>query len=345
MDRYPYILGCLLGTAAGDAVGLVREGLTRRRSLRMYGGEPLAAKLAMGYGFCSDDTEHAQMTARAFAISEGDPEQFMRELAKQLRRWLLTCPAGVGLATLRACLKLLVGVSPEKSGVFSAGNGPAMRSPIIGVLASSEQEMRELVKRCTRVTHTDPKAYEGALLVAQAASLTASGSTMTPIHFIDQSLNQTTGEELREELKHVAKGLRARLKPESFAEERGWQRGISGYINHTVPAAIYCWASSPHDFRKCVENAVLLGGDADTVGAIAGAICGANLGHASIPEDWLSRIALWPRDRHWHSALAKSCAESDAYVPGMRWLATIPRNLLFAAIVITVGARRLLPPY
>ena len=58
MDRYSNILGCLLGTALGDAVGLRREGLSRQRAMRLYGGAPLQPNLLFGWGFCSDDTEH-----------------------------------------------------------------------------------------------------------------------------------------------------------------------------------------------------------------------------------------------------------------------------------------------
>src|SRR4029079_1298112 len=141
MNLYQHILGCLLGTAVGDAVGLRREGLSRARALRMYGGPPLMPALVWGRGFCSDDTEHTLMVARALALSAGNPEHFEAFLAADLKRWLLTLPAGVGLATLRACLKLLIGFAPRHSGVFSAGNGPAMRSALTGVCASDERQL------------------------------------------------------------------------------------------------------------------------------------------------------------------------------------------------------------
>ena len=101
----------------------------------MYGNSPLSPNLLLGHGFCSDDTEHTQIVGRALLLSAGDPELFERELGDQLKRWLLTLPAGVGIATLRACIRLLIGLSPSRSGVYSAGNGPAMRSALIGVYA------------------------------------------------------------------------------------------------------------------------------------------------------------------------------------------------------------------
>lgn len=345
MDRYPYILGCLLGTALGDAVGLRREGLSPRRAQRMYGDVPFSPKLCCALAMVSDDTEHTQMVTRALAISQQNPESFERELARQLKRWLAAIPAGVGLATLRACLKLLVGFSPSKSGVSSAGNGPAMRSAMIGVVANSTTEMKELVLRSTRITHTDKRAYEGALLVANAAGLTARGEPYQPIAFLKRSVAALQGEEIRTRISDAIKFLEKQRSPNEFAKQMGFSRGVSGYINHTVPAAIYCWASSPHDFRACVDNAVRLGGDSDSVGAIAGAIAGANLTDAALPIDWLDKLTEWPRSLPWMKQLAQSLAAGDQHPPGMHWPTTFLRNIVFATAMLLVGLRRLLPPY
>lgn len=350
MDRYPYILGCLLGTAVGDAVGLRREGLSRRRAARMYGGPPLHPSLFLGRGLCSDDTEHTQMVGWALTRSIGDLDEFEQQLAHQLKRWVLTIPAGVGLATLRACTKLLIGFGPKRSGVFSAGNGPAMRSALIGVCAESDSQLKGLVRSSTRLTHTDPKAEEGALLVARAAQIAAHESGVEPIEFLDQAGNGIEGDELRNSLANVVTALADAKSPSDYAESQGWSRGISGYVNQTVPAALYCWASSPTDFRRCVENAVLLGGDTDSVAAITGAVCGANLGSHKIPAEWVERIAEWPRTNDWMKRLAKRLSEATEEKtkrtpPSMHWLATVPRNIVFAVIVLGLGFRRLLPPY
>ena len=350
MDRYSNILGCLLGTALGDAVGLRREGLSRQRAMRLYGGAPLKPNLLFGWGFCSDDTEHTLMVGRALAISGGDPKQFELELAAQFRRWLLAMPAGVGFATLRACLKLLVGFGPQRSGVSSAGNGPAMRSALLGVCAENEAQLAALVQASTRITHTDSRAEEGALIVARAARLAAVGDTRTPAEFIADIAMLIHDDDLRKSLQAAVSALAENKSCLEFAEARGWTRGVSGFVNHTVPAALYCWAKSPQDFEQCVENAVLLGGDTDSVAAITGAICGANLGVDAIPAEWIGRLREWPRTVEWMTELSKSlCTTVSQRVatdpPSMHWLATVPRNCLFAAVVIGLGFRRLLPPY
>ncbi len=238
MQRESQLLGCLLGTTVADAIGLPREGLTRRRASRLYGGAPLSLNLCCGRGLCSDDTEHTLIVARALAISAGEPSLFTQQLAKDLKCWLLTLPAGIGMATLRACLKLLVGFGPQCSGVFSAGNGPAMRSAILGVFASSDEQLRELVRVCSRITHTDPRAEEGARLVAQAARLGVVGGD-SPQEFLNQAVEDIQGEELRGTIVSAVKALRQGDTCEAFADSQGWSQGISGYVNQSVPAALY----------------------------------------------------------------------------------------------------------
>ncbi len=80
----------------------------------------------------SDDTDHTVFVAQSLLAHPDSPERFAGRLAWCLRLWLLTLPAGVGFATLRSILRLWIGMSPSRSGVYSAGNGPAMRAAPIG---------------------------------------------------------------------------------------------------------------------------------------------------------------------------------------------------------------------
>ena len=125
--------------------------------------------LLFGKGMVSDDTEHAVIVAQGLIRSGGSAEEFSKSLAWSFRWWLSAFPPGVGFATLRAFLKLWLGFSAANSGVFSAGNGPAMRSSIIGAAyGDDESRLKNLVRISTRVTHADPKAECGALAVAFA---------------------------------------------------------------------------------------------------------------------------------------------------------------------------------
>jgi ADP-ribosyl-[dinitrogen reductase] hydrolase len=350
VDAYSHILGCLLGTAVGDAAGLLREGLSPRRAERIYGRTAIRPELALGRGFWSDDTEHTLMVGYALAASNGNVAEFQQCLAALLRRWLLSGPIGVGRATLRACLKLLLGFGVTRSGVASAGNGPAMRSAILGMCADSDEHLQQLVRASTRLTHTDPRAEEGALVVARAARLGVVHDSPSPAEFLAATAGETQGDELRRRLTAAARALDEGQSCAEFAAAQSWSDGVSGYVNHTVPAALYCWARSPRDVRACVESAVRLGGDADSVAAIAGAVCGANCGAGAVPKDWIAGLSEWPRSISWMEQLAQALAAKSAHQPAgapppMRWVATLPRNAVVAAMVIGLALRRLLPPY
>ncbi|MDH3640868.1 MAG: ADP-ribosylglycohydrolase family protein, partial [Gammaproteobacteria bacterium] len=171
--REDSIVGCLLGTAVGDAIGLPYEGLSRRRAPLLL-GPPDRQRLLFGYGLVSDDTEHACFVAQSLIASGYQNDIFERQLARRLRYWFLGLPAGIGFATLRAIIKLWVGFRPASSGVYSAGNGPAMRVPIIGAAVDDLELLASLVRTSTRMTHTDPKAEHGALAVALAARMAQS---------------------------------------------------------------------------------------------------------------------------------------------------------------------------
>ncbi len=165
-DRRDRMRGVLLGTAAGDSLGLPAEGLPRRRVQKMFSGR-WRQRFVFGRGMVSDDTEHAFFTAVCLLRGSESAERFARLLARELRWWLLAVPAGVGLATLKSCLRLWAGVPPERSGVFSAGNGPAMRAACIGAFfADAPAKIAPFVRASTRLTHIDSKAEIGALAIA-----------------------------------------------------------------------------------------------------------------------------------------------------------------------------------
>jgi ADP-ribosyl-[dinitrogen reductase] hydrolase len=293
---------------------------------------PLRHRFLLGCGMVSDDTEHACLTAVALAKSSGDGEKFARYMASGMRAWLCTIPAGVGLATLKASAKLLIGVSPRRSGVRSAGNGPAMRSAIIGAHFGDDLEaMRKFVEISTLVTHTDDRAVDGAYLVALAAA-----------GHIDFSGNSLATDCWRLDL--LREMLDGGRHPSEFACHLGLERGVSGFVAHTVPVALYCslWAGA--DFAKGITAAASLGGDTDTLCAIVGGILGAQVGFSGLPEEWVDGLWEWPRSVTWMRQLGTSLADGTA-PPRTFWPAYLVRSPLFIATVLAHGARRLAPPY
>ncbi|TWU44826.1 ADP-ribosylglycohydrolase [Rubripirellula tenax] len=162
------IIGCILGTAVGDALGLPYEGVSAKRSPRLL-GPPDRYRFFFGRGMISDDTEHTCMVAQSLIEANGDTNLFARRFASRLRWWILALPAGVGKATARAGFKLWLGAKPTNAGVFSAGNGPAMRAAIFGAAIDDLPQMLQFVRASSRLTHSDPKAECGAIAVAFAA--------------------------------------------------------------------------------------------------------------------------------------------------------------------------------
>ena len=347
-------IGCLLGTAAGDALGLPYEGMSPLRASRMF-PDYKCHHLLFGKGMVSDDTEHACFSAQALVSASGDIDEYERQLARSLRWWLLGLPAGVGFATLKSILKLWIGFPPSRSGVFSAGNGPAMRSPIIGVaLGHSDEDMRRFVQRSTQITHSDPKAYYGALAVALAAYQSATDAPVSSARFLSKLESLLTDEPVTDFLDLLRNAAESAAKGESvsvFTAAIGSTHGISGYMYHTVPCIIQVWLRHADDFVGGLEEIISAGGDTDTTGAILGAILGARVGKEGIPEDWLNNIIEWPRSISWIEMLGKAVAASFSGGDKLRdcpsyLVLGIPiRNILFLLVVLVHGFRRLAPPY
>jgi len=274
LDLQDRFAGLLIGTAVGDALGLPAEGISRKRIQRMWRGL-WRHRFLFGHGMISDDTEHTLFVVQALLAHPDDVAAFQRCLAWKLRLWLLGLPAGIGLATLKAILRLCLAFPPSRSGVLSAGNGPAMRSAILGAyFAEDTDKRREFVSAATRLTHTDPKAETAALAVAEAAALSVSQTSSTEAWL--SNLPSLGGDDQWKEIcRKLTAALAAGRSVSELADELGLQRGVTGYAYHSVPVAIYAWLRHAGDYRSALTTALDCGGDTDTVGAIVGAIMGA----------------------------------------------------------------------
>jgi ADP-ribosylglycohydrolase len=345
------VVGCILGTAVGDALGLPYEGLSPRRAAQLL-GPPDCYRLLGRRGMVSDDTEHTCMVAQALIASSGQTEAFQRELSRRFRFWLLSMPAGIGFATLRAILRLWIGYGPGNSGVYSAGNGPAMRAAILGAALDERQTLRHCVAASTRITHTDPKAEYGALAVALAAQMARRGAPVVPEHYSDELQSMLPGDarELVKLVDAAAESAKAGETTQAFADSLGLARGVSGYVYHSVPVALHAWLANQHNFGAAVMSVIRCGGDADSTGAIVGGIVGAAVGKNGIPTEWLSGLREWPRTVQWMESLG-SQLESSAEVaaprrpPELPRFSSLPRNFFFLSVVLFHGFRRLFPPY
>ena len=265
----------MLGLAVGDALGFPVEGLSRKRARRRYAGIDRYRFLGKT-GFVSDDTEQAIMIAESLIEASGQVETAARIFGKKLRGWFWTLPPGIGKSTIKSCLKLSLGL---ESGVFSAGNGAAMRMAPVGVFS---EEPAELATALAKVTHTDPKGVEGAVAVACGVARIVRGERceLEDLPAFESELGQAMTK------------ARDLVKEGASLDRIADEIGTSGYVLHTVPLAFAAYWSHPATFLDGLQSVILQGGDADTNGAVAGALLGAHFGMDGIPSELVEGLEL-----------------------------------------------------
>ena len=354
MERCDRLKGLILGTAVGDALGYPVEQLTRDRIEKFYNGR-WRHRFLFGRGMVSDDTDHTVFVAQALIAHPNDVEEFTKRLARSLRWWLLGLPVGLGRATLLSTLRLWLGIRPSKSGVFSAGNGAAMRAAVIGAnFPDDGATLDSYLRAQTILSHSDPKALIGARAVAYIAAwvvrdgLVGSPST-EKFHSVLQSAAHEDDDWIALASKIRDAAVRG-LTVDEFSEALGLSRGVSGYVYHTVPVAVYAWFRHFGDFKGTLESVLNCGGDTDSTGAIAGALAGVVVGESGIPDDWLKGLVDWPRGSgHLQQIAERVCEVSQRGNPVSPvmyfWPGMILRNAFFTVITFIHFARRLFPPY
>ncbi|MHC4217716.1 MAG: ADP-ribosylglycohydrolase family protein [Planctomycetota bacterium] len=352
LQRKNRIRGVLLGTAVGDSIGLPAEGLSPRRAARFFPGR-WRQRLLPGSGLVSDDTEHTVFVAQSLLAHPESASRFSRRLAWCLRLWLVSLPPGIGFATLRSILRLWIGFPAHRSGVRSAGNGPAMRTAPIGAFFAERPDMVDAyVSASTRLTHSDPRALTGARAVAQLVAWCvreAPGERPELQRFLELLHSAGGDPEWRALVDAAGDAVRGDLSVNEFAGSLGLRRGVTGYIYHTVPVAAYAWYRHFGDFETTLTAVLNCGGDTDTTGAIVGALCGAAVGDEGIPVDWVSGLRDWPRGTKLLIRIAdrlNEAAGSPTSGPVRYfWPALVFRNLFLLVLVLLHGLRRLAPPY
>jgi ADP-ribosylglycohydrolase len=331
--------GCLVGTALGDSLLLPSEGLSRARVARRFPG-PVRQRLVCGHGLVSDDTEHAFLTAQALLAAGDDADRFARALASRLRWWLLALPGGCGLATARALLRSWIGFPPGRSGVASAGNGPAMRAAIIGLRWAHDADRRQAFLRAsTLLTHTDPRALHTAAAVAEAAAVVATGGSREALWTAWRGI---AADPTWQELVALLEEHDRRAAPvDAVARALGCPEYVSGFALHSIPLALYAWLRHRQDPEGCLAALQTCGGDTDTMGAIAGALLGADLGAERFPIRWRKSLPEWPLSVAVLRRAGNALAEPSAAPVSWCWPLQPARNLVFLLVVLGHGFRRL----
>ncbi|MBO1317105.1 ADP-ribosylglycohydrolase family protein [Acanthopleuribacter pedis] len=343
-------VGCLLGGAVGDALGLPFETLSARRIAKWF--RPGGYQLFFGRGMVSDDTEHSFLVLKVLHLSQGDPVRFQRLLRRALMLWLLALPTGIGFATLRALLKSWLGLPVRWAAVNSPGSGPAMRAAVIGCYAARFPERADvdaLTRAATEMTHANRKAEIGALAMARLARMAALSNTMPGWQEVRAELQAVGGDDPDwvRLIALIEAGLEQQLPVPDFAVTIGHRRRQGGYVYFTTPLAIYSWLRHPGDLIETVAAVIRCGGDTDTGAAMAGGLAGASLGEAGIPAHYLETLCDQPLSV---SRLRRTAAQAFGTGPasglGLLFFPLLMlRNLSFLTLIVAHLFRRLLPPY
>jgi ADP-ribosylglycohydrolase len=344
-------LDALIGTAMGDSLGLPFENLSKRR-VRVLVKSRLSQRFFGGYGMVSDDTEHALLTARALMDSRSDAQLFELHLSRRLKRWLLALPPGVGKATLLSIITMCFR-SPAKSGRPSAGNGPLMRAPIIGLFHAGDAVTRDaFVVASTRMTHTDPRALFMAAAVADICAASISGR-LTWLQISDLFRKAATRHATPKSQPHLAEleNLLVALdyedaegsSTEGALDLIGCSSGIDGYAYRTALASAFV-ASRAQSARQAAEIVILQGGDTDSTAALTAAMCAAS--GLSFPRRDIGTIRDWPVSHAYLERHANGLAgRQPCTISEPNYVMQVFRNMALFFIAAGHVGRRMLPPY
>lgn len=274
------VVGALLGAVVGDCIGAPFEGsrtvdraraerrvadaLTRQR---LHYTDDTQLALALGEHLLDDPslTRPDDLVARILARYDGR-RGYGGGMRRLVRRWR------AGDDHRQAATAIF----PDGS----YGNGAAMRVAPVGLVwAHDRAEAAAVARRQAVVTHAHAVGIDGAVVQASAVSVAA----RTGAFQVDDlaSLPAAT-DDLRAGL-----AAAAALPSDTTPDDVVRALGNTVIAQRSVPTALWC-AASCSDVRSAVTFAVGLGGDTDTIAAMAGAIRGAADGPSGLPSQWLA---------------------------------------------------------
>lgn len=291
-------IGCILGSAIGDALGAPFEGWVGSR-IPLQVGTPSEYTKIRGYpeGQYTDDTQLSIAIIRAILkTGKVDGEAIAQEF---IPLWKNGEIIGAGLSCTDAITRLIRGKGDWKTVGTKrgrAGNGTAMRVAPIGLWDYDRPEnLVEDASISSIITHHDERCTAGAICVASTVTYALKVKCINPeelierlkeaikeihkgfaedINRLSQWLNLTEQEAIRE--------IAAAGNPDIYFMGR-WP-GISPYVIPTVLICLFFFLKYPDSYEDNLIRVIKVGGDVDSTGAIMGAIAGAYNGISSIPS-------------------------------------------------------------
>jgi ADP-ribosyl-[dinitrogen reductase] hydrolase len=274
-DRYQ---GVLVGIAVGDALGATVEFMSRAEVRERYGvhREIIGGGwLGLPPGEVTDDTQMALCIARSIAAQGGFQPA---DVAAHFVAWYRSNPPDIGNTTRRSLEYLAAGLAWDVAGQRThrelrprdASNGSLMRCAPVALYTRRDAaaNVRHSADS-SRITHANPSAIDACVAFNAAIAALLDDPDAD---FLAAAIEVATTTEVQ-----------AALHQAPLADPEHLDAG--GHVLSTLRAAV--WAVTAHDdFEEAVVAAVNLGQDADTTGAVAGALAGARWGVENIPNRW-----------------------------------------------------------
>jgi len=280
--------GALLGTMVGDALGMPVEGMSASviRARFDLVTEMLPART--GRGTYTDDTQMMIGLAEALLETPGrldvdraaarfgenyDPERGYGGNAQKI------------LSAIREGVSWQDAVKAHSLPGGSYANGAAMRvAPVpLAFYRDAKATVQAAADQAEITGHTHPIGRIGACLQAIAIRWAimrgSQGADFEALSFL-KNLKLSSPREFVDPLAWIAENLAA------SPDEAENHLGTGGQACCSVPAALWSVLSSPQDPETAIIRAVNLGGDTDTIGAMAGAVAGAYHGAEALPQRW-----------------------------------------------------------
>ena len=297
--------GALAGLALGDALGMPTQAMSPQQIRAVYGtvtglvdadaSQPYAPGMAAGS--VTDDTEQALLVASLLVAGRGSSARVTldaHEFAHALLAWEDSMIERgsldlLGPSTKAALERVRGGEDPLAVGGEGTTNGAAMRVTPIGIAVSTAdpEAFADAVWSSCRVTHATRQGFQSAALVAAAVSLGIDSARSTApdlrallwkaVTFVDSLPARGAWTPDPGVIAATRRAMQLAANPASSALEcLAQQVGTSVASAHSIPMAFALLARDPSP--QALLDAANLGGDTDTIGAIAGAILGAALG-------------------------------------------------------------------
>ena len=316
--RFSRAYGALAGLALGDALGMPTQEMSPEQIRAVYGritglvdgdaSQPYAP--GMPAGSVTDDTEQALLVASLLIRGRGSSSGRVALNAVEFAHALLAWEDSMiergsldllGPSTKAALERVRAGEDPLTVGGAGTTNGAAMRVTPIGIAVSTEdpEAFAEAVWSSCRVTHATRQGFQSAALVAAAVSM-GIDTVRTPspdlrsllwkaVTYVDSLPERGAWTPDPDVVAATRRAMQLAVNPASSSLEcLVEQVGTSVASAHAIPMAFALLARDPSP--QALLDAANIGGDTDTIGAIAGAILGAALGVQVLPADSLSMI-------------------------------------------------------